>query len=77
MSTSHGPHLLPSYEVERRQVGDRNVGASRYASTGRRKWRGMRCCFCSATAHPDIMERCFLARRAILGSAVTCQLVVS
>ena len=35
-----GPSLLPSYEVERRQVGDRNVGASRYASLGRRKWRG-------------------------------------
>jgi hypothetical protein len=34
-----GPGLLASYEVERRQVGDRNVGASRYASTGRRKWR--------------------------------------
>jgi len=34
-----GPNLLPSYEVERRQIGDRNVGASRYASLGRRKWR--------------------------------------
>ncbi len=34
-----GPRLLDSYEIERRQVGDRNVGASRYASTGRRKWR--------------------------------------
>src|SRR6185295_6013267 len=34
-----GPNLLPSYEVERRQVGDRNVGASRYASLGRRTWR--------------------------------------
>jgi len=34
-----GPGLLDSYEVERRFVGDRNVGASRYASTGRRKWR--------------------------------------
>ena len=34
-----GPKLLDSYEVERRQVGDRNVGASRYASLGRRKWR--------------------------------------
>jgi len=34
-----GPNLLPSYDVERRQVGDRNVGASRYASLGRRKWR--------------------------------------
>jgi 2-polyprenyl-6-methoxyphenol hydroxylase-like FAD-dependent oxidoreductase len=34
-----GPHLLRSYEVERRQVGERNVGASRYASLGRRKWR--------------------------------------
>jgi 2-polyprenyl-6-methoxyphenol hydroxylase-like FAD-dependent oxidoreductase len=36
-----GPDLLASYEVERRQVGDRNVGASRYASTGRRKWRSL------------------------------------
>tara|TARA_R110002051_G_scaffold324519_2_gene422136 strand:+ start:6029 stop:7678 length:1650 start_codon:yes stop_codon:yes gene_type:complete len=34
-----GPKLLSSYEVERRQVGDRNIGASRYASLGRRKWR--------------------------------------
>jgi 2-polyprenyl-6-methoxyphenol hydroxylase-like FAD-dependent oxidoreductase len=34
-----GPVLLDSYEIERRQVGDRNVGASRYAWLGRRKWR--------------------------------------
>ncbi|MFM1813585.1 MAG: hypothetical protein RLZ98_280 [Pseudomonadota bacterium] len=34
-----GPNLLQSYEIERRQIGDRNVGASRYASLGRRKWR--------------------------------------
>lgn len=34
-----GPRLLDSYEIERRQVGERNVGASRYASLGRRKWR--------------------------------------
>src|SRR4051812_6574311 len=34
-----GPSLLRSYEIERRQVGERNVGASRYASLGRRKWR--------------------------------------
>jgi 2-polyprenyl-6-methoxyphenol hydroxylase-like FAD-dependent oxidoreductase len=34
-----GPDLLKSYEVERRQIGDRNVGASRYATIGRRKWR--------------------------------------
>jgi 2-polyprenyl-6-methoxyphenol hydroxylase-like FAD-dependent oxidoreductase len=34
-----GPNLLRSYGIERRQVGDRNVGASRYASLGRRKWR--------------------------------------
>ena len=34
-----GPNLLRSYEVERRQIGDRNIGASRYASKGRRKWR--------------------------------------
>jgi 2-polyprenyl-6-methoxyphenol hydroxylase-like FAD-dependent oxidoreductase len=34
-----GPNLLASYEMERRQVGERNVAASRYASLGRRKWR--------------------------------------
>jgi hypothetical protein len=34
-----GPNLLASYEIERRQVGERNVAASRYASLGRRKWR--------------------------------------
>jgi 2-polyprenyl-6-methoxyphenol hydroxylase-like FAD-dependent oxidoreductase len=34
-----GPNLLRSYEIERRQVGERNVGASRYAWLGRRKWR--------------------------------------
>ena len=36
-----GPRLLESYEIERRQIGDRNVGASRYANLGRRKWRSM------------------------------------
>jgi hypothetical protein len=36
-----GANLLASYEFERRQIGDRNVGASRYASLGRRKWRSM------------------------------------
>jgi 2-polyprenyl-6-methoxyphenol hydroxylase-like FAD-dependent oxidoreductase len=36
-----GPNLLKSYEIERRQVGERNVGASRYATVGRRKWRAM------------------------------------
>ncbi len=36
-----GPDMLASYEIERRQVGDRNVGASRYAAGGRRKWRAL------------------------------------
>jgi 2-polyprenyl-6-methoxyphenol hydroxylase-like FAD-dependent oxidoreductase len=36
-----GSKLLPSYEIERRQVGRRNVAASRYASLGRRKWRNL------------------------------------
>jgi 2-polyprenyl-6-methoxyphenol hydroxylase-like FAD-dependent oxidoreductase len=36
-----GPNLLKSYEVERPQVGERNVGASRYATLGRRKWRSL------------------------------------
>jgi 2-polyprenyl-6-methoxyphenol hydroxylase-like FAD-dependent oxidoreductase len=35
-----GPKLLPSYDIERRQVGKNNVAASRYATVGRRKWRG-------------------------------------
>jgi 2-polyprenyl-6-methoxyphenol hydroxylase-like FAD-dependent oxidoreductase len=43
-----GVQLLDSYEIERRQVGDRNVGASRYASLGRRKWR--------AQYRPDIRD---------------------
>src|SRR5262249_42753844 len=34
-----GPNLLPSYEIERRPVGARNVAASTWASRGRRKWR--------------------------------------
>jgi 2-polyprenyl-6-methoxyphenol hydroxylase-like FAD-dependent oxidoreductase len=34
-----GPLLLRSYEFERRQVGERNIGASRYAALGYRKWR--------------------------------------
>jgi hypothetical protein len=34
-----GPALLDSYEIERRQAGERNVAASRYASLGRRAWR--------------------------------------
>ncbi len=36
-----GRNLLPAYECERRQIGDRNVGASRYATIGRRKWRSL------------------------------------
>jgi len=43
-----GPNLLTSYEIERRQIGERNVGASRYATLGRRKWRAM--------WRPDITE---------------------
>jgi hypothetical protein len=34
-----GPNLLASYEVERRQVGGRNVAASGFAAKGRRTWR--------------------------------------
>src|SRR5205823_10790029 len=44
-----GPNLLRSYEIERRQVGERNVGASRYASLGRRKWR--------AQYRPEIFDK--------------------
>ena len=29
------------YEIERRQVGERNVGASRYANIGRQQWRSI------------------------------------
>ncbi len=34
-----GPHLLESYELERRPIGIRNVKASRAAMTGRLGWR--------------------------------------
>jgi hypothetical protein len=34
-----GPHLLAAYEIERRQVGERNVAASGFAARGRRNWR--------------------------------------
>jgi hypothetical protein len=44
-----GPHLLTSYESERRPVGARNVEASRFASRGRRAWR--------AAYRPEIRER--------------------
>jgi 2-polyprenyl-6-methoxyphenol hydroxylase-like FAD-dependent oxidoreductase len=36
-----GEHLLASYELERRPIGARNIAASRKATMGRRKWRGM------------------------------------
>ena len=38
-----GPELLRSYEIERRQVGERNIGASRHAAEGYRNWRRARC----------------------------------
>lgn len=50
-----GPRLLKSYEIERRQIGDRNVGASRYANLGRRKWRSM--------WRPDILDDTPAGRR--------------
>jgi 2-polyprenyl-6-methoxyphenol hydroxylase-like FAD-dependent oxidoreductase len=43
-----GPNLLPSYEAERRPVGEHNVAASRFATMGRRKWR--------STWKPNIRE---------------------
>jgi len=43
-----GPQLLASYEIERRQIGARNVEASRHASRGRRAWR--------AAYRPDIRD---------------------
>jgi 2-polyprenyl-6-methoxyphenol hydroxylase-like FAD-dependent oxidoreductase len=36
-----GEGLLESYELERRPIGARNIAASRKATMGRRKWRGM------------------------------------
>jgi len=44
-----GPALLASYEIERRQIGARNVEASRYAWRGRRAWR--------AAYKPNIRDR--------------------
>jgi 2-polyprenyl-6-methoxyphenol hydroxylase-like FAD-dependent oxidoreductase len=36
-----GPKLLAAYELERRQVGARNVAASGFAAAGRRRWRAL------------------------------------
>jgi hypothetical protein len=36
-----GPNLLGCYEIERRQVGARNVAASGFATQGRRRWRAL------------------------------------
>src|SRR5204862_4525940 len=36
-----GPNLLAAYEIERRQVGARNVAASGFATQGRRRWRAL------------------------------------
>ncbi len=44
-----GPGLLASYGIERRQIGARNVDASRHASRGRRAWR--------AAYRPNIRDR--------------------
>src|SRR5262249_19787141 len=44
-----GSGLLSSYDIERRQVGARNVEASRIASRGRRTWR--------AAYRPDISDK--------------------
>ena len=38
---------VPTF-IERKQIGDRNIGASRYANLGRRRWRSM--------WRPDITE---------------------
>src|SRR5215510_13208987 len=43
-----GPGLLASYEIERRQIGARNVAASAFAAHGRRVWR--------AAYRPNIRE---------------------
>ena len=43
-----GPNLLLSYEIERRQIGARNVAASGFAAQGRRRWR--------AAWRPDIRD---------------------
>jgi hypothetical protein len=36
-----GSNLLAAYETERRQVGERNVAASGFATRGRRRWRAL------------------------------------
>jgi 2-polyprenyl-6-methoxyphenol hydroxylase-like FAD-dependent oxidoreductase len=43
-----GPGLLASYDIERRQIGARNVAASAFAAHGRRLWR--------AAYRPNIRE---------------------
>ncbi len=62
-----GPNLLVSYEIERRQIGDRNVGASRRAARTHRKWRSQ--------YRPEIRDSTTdgkLARRILHASQTTC-----
>src|SRR6266404_2659203 len=47
-----GPLLLESYEFERRQIGERNIGASRYAALGYRQWRSR----CGPALYEDTPE---------------------
>jgi 2-polyprenyl-6-methoxyphenol hydroxylase-like FAD-dependent oxidoreductase len=56
-----GPGLLASYELERRQVGERNVAASGFAARGRRKWRKL--------YRPDLREPSGVAAREELTRA--------
>ena len=53
-----GPGLLASYELERRQVGERNVAASGFAARGRRNWRKL--------YRPDLREPSAAEARAEL-----------
>jgi 2-polyprenyl-6-methoxyphenol hydroxylase-like FAD-dependent oxidoreductase len=53
-----GDNLLASYEIERRQVGVRNVAASGFAMRGRREWRKL--------WRPDLREPSGAAARAEL-----------
>jgi 2-polyprenyl-6-methoxyphenol hydroxylase-like FAD-dependent oxidoreductase len=60
-----GPQLLDSYEIERRQVGERNVAASGFAMRGRREWRKL--------WRPDLRQSSSAAARAELARVADLQ----
>ncbi len=58
-----GPHLLPSYEAERRPVALRNLNVSRSAMDGRLRWRAAYCPSVGDNTPEGVAAQAEMARR--------------